>query len=110
MQPASNGTQTDRASTRHRRFVTVPPSSWPGLSGPPIAAGAATGGPDKPGHDGRGSGECRGKPGASLTNTKKSITQPPPAQPDRERPVSIAVWTTTGGDPNTNTQPASYTA
>jgi cobaltochelatase CobN len=26
-------------------------SSWPGLSGPPIAAGAGGGGPDKPGHD-----------------------------------------------------------
>jgi hypothetical protein len=27
------------------------PSSWPGLSGPSIAAPAAIGGPDKPGHD-----------------------------------------------------------
>jgi hypothetical protein len=27
--------------------------SWPGLSGPPVAAGAAIGGPDKPGHDGK---------------------------------------------------------
>src|SRR4051812_47112445 len=25
--------------------------SWPGLSGPSVAAGAGTGGPDKPGHD-----------------------------------------------------------
>lgn len=29
-------------------------SSWPGLSGPPIAAGSGTGGPDKPGHDSDG--------------------------------------------------------
>jgi tRNA threonylcarbamoyladenosine biosynthesis protein TsaE len=28
-----------------------PTSSWPGLSGPPIAAPAVIGGPDKPGHD-----------------------------------------------------------
>jgi hypothetical protein len=26
-------------------------SSWPGLSGPPVVAGAGGGGPDKPGHD-----------------------------------------------------------
>jgi hypothetical protein len=32
----------------------IPPSSWLGLSGPPIPPGAAKGGPDKPGHDGRG--------------------------------------------------------
>jgi mannose-6-phosphate isomerase-like protein (cupin superfamily) len=28
-----------------------PPSSWPGSSGPPMPARAATGGPDEPGHD-----------------------------------------------------------
>nr|WP_294564750.1 hypothetical protein [uncultured Rhodopila sp.] len=28
-------------------------SSWPGLSGPPVPARAATGGPDMPGHDGK---------------------------------------------------------
>ena len=28
------------------------PPSWPGLSGPPVAAGACGGGPDLPGHDG----------------------------------------------------------
>jgi NADPH:quinone reductase-like Zn-dependent oxidoreductase/3-oxoacyl-(acyl-carrier-protein) synthase/thioesterase domain-containing protein/acyl carrier protein/SAM-dependent methyltransferase len=35
--------------------VSGPPvlSSWPGVSGPPIAAGAGIGGPDKPGHDER---------------------------------------------------------
>ena len=36
----------------------LPPSlsSWPGLSGQPMAAPAATGGPDKPGHDGGADG------------------------------------------------------
>src|SRR5690348_15575267 len=32
----------------------VPASSWPGLSGPPMPARAATGGPDKPDHDDKG--------------------------------------------------------
>ncbi len=31
--------------------VDFSPSSWPGLSGPPVAAGACGGGPDEPGHD-----------------------------------------------------------
>nr|WP_294563552.1 double-strand break repair protein AddB [uncultured Rhodopila sp.] len=31
--------------------ASAPPASWPGLSGPPIAAHAGIGGPDKPGHD-----------------------------------------------------------
>jgi tRNA threonylcarbamoyladenosine biosynthesis protein TsaE len=40
---------------------SAPASSWPGLSGPPVAAGAAIGGPDKPGHDDSGPGhEDRG--------------------------------------------------
>ncbi len=38
-------------------------SSWPGLSGPPVAAGAAMGGPDKPGHDDRGPGHDDRGPG-----------------------------------------------
>ena len=37
----------DKASRGARHS---PQSSWPGLSGPPVAAPAATGGPDKPGH------------------------------------------------------------
>jgi len=36
-------------------LLVPPPSSWPGVSGPPIAAGAVSGGPDTPGHDGTGS-------------------------------------------------------
>jgi hypothetical protein len=31
--------------------ASVSPSSWPGLSGPSVAARAGIGGPDKPGHD-----------------------------------------------------------
>jgi triphosphoribosyl-dephospho-CoA synthetase len=43
----------ERHSDRRVRGArTCSQSSWPGLSGPPVAAGAATGGPDKPGHDG----------------------------------------------------------
>jgi alpha-D-ribose 1-methylphosphonate 5-triphosphate synthase subunit PhnH len=34
-------------------LLTAPGPSWPGLSGPPVEAGAGGGGPDKPGHDGR---------------------------------------------------------
>ncbi len=34
----------------------APPPSWPGLSGPPVAAGAGGGGQDKPGHDERVAG------------------------------------------------------
>nr|WP_294553672.1 triphosphoribosyl-dephospho-CoA synthase [uncultured Rhodopila sp.] len=42
------------AGRRVRGARRSPASSWPGLSGPPIAAGAGRVGPDKPGHDGEG--------------------------------------------------------
>src|SRR3954470_23911025 len=35
----------------NRSAAAIATSSWPGLSGPPIPARAATDGPDKPGHD-----------------------------------------------------------
>jgi predicted MFS family arabinose efflux permease len=39
------------ASVRAKARNSIPPSSWPGLSGPPIPSGAAIGGPHKPGRD-----------------------------------------------------------
>jgi hypothetical protein len=43
-------------------------SSWPGLSGPPVPARAATGGPDKPGHD------AKRTPGRNVR--QRSLRQP----------------------------------
>nr|WP_294553688.1 hypothetical protein [uncultured Rhodopila sp.] len=56
---------TVTAGSRRVVHVCPPSSSWPGLSGPPVQAPAATGGPDKPGHDGGGGGSlaiAAGKP------------------------------------------------
>jgi ATP-dependent helicase/nuclease subunit B len=46
-------------------------ASWPGPSGPPIAAGTATGDPDKPGHD---AGEGRGTGVATALPTHPAAT------------------------------------
>src|SRR4051812_20818300 len=35
----------------NRSAAAIATSSWPGLSGPSVAARAGIGGPDKPGHD-----------------------------------------------------------
>jgi len=46
----------DKATPKNTRIRgSVPLPSWPGLSGPPPPAQAATGGPDEPGHDVLGS-------------------------------------------------------
>ena len=47
--------------------------SWPGLSGPPVAAGAVGGGPDKPGDDGEGT------PAANLEGIRIHLALPPDA-------------------------------
>src|SRR5690348_2677886 len=51
-------------------MVAIP--SWPGLSGPSPPARAATGGPDKPGHDAEATG------GPILTPMRACPGYPPP--------------------------------
>lgn len=44
--------QTGSSHSAGREYANYPLPSWPGVSGPPLPALAATGGPDTPGHDG----------------------------------------------------------
>ena len=51
-------------------------SSWPGMSGPPVAARACGGGPDTPGHDDEGFGIALQVTGASLFRKPGGIAFP----------------------------------
>jgi len=64
----------DHTGTPPSSRPSAPPSSWPDLSGPPGAAGAGTGGPDKPGHAGWGAG-MPGPEASTLRRETGTLTE-----------------------------------
>jgi hypothetical protein len=76
-------------------------SSWPGLSGPPIPARAATGGPDRPGHDDWGiillSAGVRtaAGPRASRDDTKRRLPMTTAARQQTALHLNRKMWKTT---------------
>jgi formylmethanofuran dehydrogenase subunit B len=88
-----------------RRVVHLGPSSspltsWPGVSGPPLPARAAAGGPDKPGHDDRGGASlaiATGKPVLptlaalrAIVSGRKTSLDEAAAAPLRDLAASLA--------------------
>jgi triphosphoribosyl-dephospho-CoA synthetase len=68
-----------------------PSPSWPGLSGPPIAARAATGGPDQPGHDQENEPghDEKSKPGRDEENESGHDEESEPGHAGERRPRPI---------------------
>jgi precorrin-4/cobalt-precorrin-4 C11-methyltransferase len=94
----------------HRNRTTHIPSSWPGMSEPPIAAGGGIGGPDTPGHNDKGAhddegghgevgspdgeggrDERKGHSGPAAQGHLSGEPQTPPADPSQQRTAMILV-------------------